>query len=71
MNLFDYMLRNRSEVLARSFEHIGLVAASMAIALVSGCRWALRWFAAPRCSAGYLEPPTLSRRFRALRYSDS
>jgi len=36
MNLFDYMLRNRSEVLARSFEHIGLVAASMAIALVLG-----------------------------------
>jgi len=36
MNLLDYMLRNRSEVLARSFEHIGLVAASMAIALVLG-----------------------------------
>jgi osmoprotectant transport system permease protein len=36
MNLFDYLLRNRSEVLARSVEHIGLVAASMGIALLIG-----------------------------------
>lgn len=36
MNLLDYLLRNRSEVLARSVEHIGLVGASMGIALLIG-----------------------------------
>jgi len=36
MNWFDFMLRNRGEVLERSVEHMGLVAASMAIALVIG-----------------------------------
>ena len=33
MNWYDFLLRNRSEVFERSVEHIGLVAASMAIAL--------------------------------------
>ena len=33
MNWFDFLLHNRGEVLERSVEHIGLVAASMAIAL--------------------------------------
>ncbi len=36
MNWFDFMLRNRGEVLERLVEHIGLVGASMAIALVIG-----------------------------------
>ena len=36
MNWYDFLLRNRSEVLKRSVEHIGLVAASMAIALAIG-----------------------------------
>jgi osmoprotectant transport system permease protein len=36
MNWYDFLLRNRSEVFERSVEHIGLVAASMAIALVIG-----------------------------------
>ncbi len=36
MSWFDYLLRNRGEVLARSVEHIGLVAASMGIALLIG-----------------------------------
>jgi osmoprotectant transport system permease protein len=36
MNWYDFLLRNRSEVLERSAEHVGLVAASMAIALVIG-----------------------------------
>ncbi|MBZ5643295.1 MAG: ABC transporter permease [Acidobacteriia bacterium] len=36
MNWFDFLLRNRSEVLARSVEHLGLVAASMGIALLIG-----------------------------------
>lgn len=36
MNWYDFMLRNRSEVFERSLEHIGLVAASMAIALIIG-----------------------------------
>jgi osmoprotectant transport system permease protein len=36
MNWFDFMLRNRSEVLERSGEHMMLVGASMAIALVIG-----------------------------------
>lgn len=36
MNWFDFLVRNRSEVLERSVEHIGLVAASMGIALAIG-----------------------------------
>jgi osmoprotectant transport system permease protein len=36
MNWYDFLLRNRSEVFERSMEHIGLVAASMAIALIIG-----------------------------------
>ncbi|MBZ5662640.1 MAG: ABC transporter permease [Acidobacteriia bacterium] len=36
MNWFEFLLRNRGEVLARSVEHIGLVAASMGIALLIG-----------------------------------
>ena len=36
MNWYEFLLQNRSEVFARSIEHIGLVGASMAIALVIG-----------------------------------
>jgi len=36
MNWYDFLLRNRGEVLERTAEHIGLVGASMAIALVIG-----------------------------------
>jgi osmoprotectant transport system permease protein len=36
MNWYEFLVQNRSEVFARSIEHIGLVAASMAIALVIG-----------------------------------
>jgi osmoprotectant transport system permease protein len=36
MNWYDFLLRNRSEVFERSVEHIGLVAAAMAIALAIG-----------------------------------
>ena len=36
MNWYDFLLRNRSEVFERSVEHVGLVAASMAIALAIG-----------------------------------
>ena len=36
MNWYDFLLQNRSEVLARSVEHVGLVAASMGIALAIG-----------------------------------
>ncbi len=36
MNWYDFILRNRSEVLERTLEHVGLVGASMAIALVIG-----------------------------------
>jgi osmoprotectant transport system permease protein len=36
MNWYDFLLRNRSEVIERTVEHIGLVAAAMAIALVVG-----------------------------------
>jgi osmoprotectant transport system permease protein len=36
MNWFDFMLRNRNEVLERSGEHMVLVGASMAIALAIG-----------------------------------
>ena len=36
MTWYDFLLQNRAEVWARSVEHIGLVAASMAIALVIG-----------------------------------
>ncbi len=36
MTWYQYLLQNRSEVFARSVEHVGLVAASMAIALVVG-----------------------------------
>jgi osmoprotectant transport system permease protein len=36
MNWYDFLLRNRSEVLERFAEHVGLVAASMAIALAIG-----------------------------------
>lgn len=36
MNWYDFMLRNRGEVFERVFEHIGLVGASMAIALAIG-----------------------------------
>ncbi len=36
MNWYDFLLRNRSEVIERTGEHIGLVATSMAIALIIG-----------------------------------
>jgi osmoprotectant transport system permease protein len=36
MSWYDFLLRNRSEVFERSIEHIGLVAASMGIALIVG-----------------------------------
>ncbi|MBZ5700003.1 MAG: ABC transporter permease [Acidobacteriia bacterium] len=36
MNWYDFLLRNRGEVLERTAEHIGLVAAAMAIALAIG-----------------------------------
>jgi osmoprotectant transport system permease protein len=36
MSWFDFLVRNRDEVLARTVEHIGLVAAAMAIALAIG-----------------------------------
>ena len=36
MNWFDFLLRNRGEVLQRTIEHIGLVAAAMGIALAIG-----------------------------------
>jgi osmoprotectant transport system permease protein len=36
MNWYDFLLRNRSEVLGRTIEHVGLVAAAMAIALAIG-----------------------------------
>jgi osmoprotectant transport system permease protein len=36
MNWFDFLLRNHGEVLERLVEHVSLVAASMAIALVIG-----------------------------------
>ena len=36
MNWYEFILRNRSEVLERSLEHIGLVCASMAISLAVG-----------------------------------
>src|SRR6202521_332749 len=36
MNWYDFVLRNRGEVIARTAEHIGLVATSMAIALIVG-----------------------------------
>ena len=36
MNWYDFLLRNRAEVLARTFEHIELVAAAMTIALIIG-----------------------------------
>ena len=36
MNWYDFLLRNRSEVFERTIEHIGLVGASMAIALAIG-----------------------------------
>ena len=36
MNWYQFLLRNRSEVFERSLEHIGLVTASMAIALAIG-----------------------------------
>lgn len=36
MNWYEFMLRNRSEVFERTTEHIGLVAASMGIALAIG-----------------------------------
>ena len=36
MNWYEFLLRNRTEVLERSFEHMWLVAASMAIALAVG-----------------------------------
>jgi osmoprotectant transport system permease protein len=36
MNWYQFLLRNRNEVFERSLEHIGLVAASMAIALGVG-----------------------------------
>jgi osmoprotectant transport system permease protein len=36
MNWFDFVLRNRGEVLERSVEHVGLVGASMGIALLIG-----------------------------------
>lgn len=36
MNWYEFIVRNRNEVFERSLEHIGLVAASMAIALAVG-----------------------------------
>jgi osmoprotectant transport system permease protein len=36
MTWYDFLVQNRAEVLARSVEHIGLVAASMGIALAIG-----------------------------------
>jgi len=36
MNWYDFLLRNRGEVFDRTVEHIGLVGASMAIALIIG-----------------------------------
>lgn len=36
MNWYDFLLRNRGEVIERTTEHIGLVAAAMAIALIIG-----------------------------------
>jgi osmoprotectant transport system permease protein len=36
MRWYDFLLQNRGEILARSLEHLGLVAASMAIALAIG-----------------------------------
>ena len=36
MNWYDFIVRNRGEVLERSIEHMGLVGASMAIALAIG-----------------------------------
>ena len=36
MRWYEFLLHNRGEVLARSLEHIGLVAASMGIALAAG-----------------------------------
>src|SRR6266550_4098534 len=36
MNWYDFLLRNRGEVLERTAEHIGLVASAMAIALIIG-----------------------------------
>lgn len=36
MNWYEFLLRNRSEVFERTVEHMGLVAASMAIALAIG-----------------------------------
>src|ERR1039458_3004480 len=36
MNWYDFLLRNRGEVIERTIEHIGLVAAAMAIALATG-----------------------------------
>ena len=36
MNWYDFLLRNRAEVLLRTAEHLGLVASAMGIALVIG-----------------------------------
>jgi osmoprotectant transport system permease protein len=36
MNWYDFLLRNRGEVIERTMEHIGLVAAAMAISLTIG-----------------------------------
>ena len=36
MNWYDFIIRNRGEVLERTLEHMGLVAAAMGIALVVG-----------------------------------
>ena len=36
MNWYEFLLRNRGEVFERTLEHVGLVGASMAIALVIG-----------------------------------
>src|SRR5450759_3712803 len=36
MNWYDFLLRNRGEVIERTIEHIGLVAAAMGIALAIG-----------------------------------
>ena len=36
MNWYDFLLRNRGEVLERTAEHIGLVASAMGIALIIG-----------------------------------
>jgi osmoprotectant transport system permease protein len=36
MNWYDFLLRNRAEVIQRTGEHIGLVATAMAIALIIG-----------------------------------